>query len=108
MSDPFQVVAAVGGCVDVGIRLYTALGTLAKETSSADSTVAAIRNKVTELTELLKSVQKTYKLRINTGLDDHEVDIWKTIRACLERCEATLRRYEEEVTGLMDPRSRYG
>lgn len=105
MSDPFQVGAAILGCLDVGLRLYTALGTLATETGNADSTAAELRDKVEELNELLKSVRKTYDSnlsRITDPLDKYEEDIWKMIKASLGRCERTLRPFEKEVIKLVD------
>lgn len=104
MSDPFQVAAAVGGCLDVGLRLYTALGTLVTEAGNADSTATELRNKIEELKELLESIQETYdrkQSRMTVALDPDEARIWKTIKASLERCETTLISFDEEVTRLV-------
>jgi hypothetical protein len=105
MSDPLQVGAAIVGCLNVGLGLSTALGTLVTETGNADSTAVGLRDKVQELNDLLKNVRRTYdsnRSRITGPLDKYEDGIWKTIKASLERCERTLRPFEKEVTKLTD------
>lgn len=105
MFDPFQVGAAVVGCLDVTVRLYTTLGTLATEAGNADSTTIGLCNKVKELKELLESVQDTYNTNQSHESDavgQDEARIWERIKASLERCEDTLGSFEEEVTKIIN------
>lgn len=99
MSDPFQVAAAVGGCIDIGLKFYNTIAVLVKEAKLAHTTATALANKVQTLNSTLEQVKEICDLETASG-DENVQNIGRAISESIKSCKSTLETYAAEVDQL--------